>query len=306
MANYVSELIAIGASFYDVDANGGEGILTNPTTPKVAIFDGNGVQVAGSPFAMVALAVPITGLRVYGWTPGAPGQYHYVCYDSAEPTPTITHSQGDLKVEINDLDLLAGAGFATATDSLDAASTKLDTLTTNLATAQTDLTTIKGYTDTLEASATTIAAYVDTVEGTLATLVGYGAPPSANAIADQVWDEVASGHVTVGTMGYIESVKRGPGAGGTVVNKDTGGSNTLRPEVSGVAQEGVRIEAFLTSDWTAGNRNYATYGKGSSVSDSSGDFTLILSAGSYTLNYYRIRSGATSGLTATTTTVTVS
>jgi hypothetical protein len=297
MTSYQVEAFPIGAQFYAIGAGQGEGVLTNPTAPKVSITDVNGVAVAGSPFVMIALAVPIVGLRTYSWTAGAPGNYIYLCYDSQDPTPTITHSQGTIKVEFNDFDALDG---------------EIDTLTTNLATAQADLTTIKGYTDSLEGSFTTaladlatIKGYTDSVEGTLATLLGYGAPPSANAIADQVWDEVASGHVTAGSFGGIVSRVKGPGSGATQVTKDTGGSNTLRPEVSGVAQTGVAIDAFLTSDYGSGNTTDA-YRKGRAVSDASGDFKLMLDTGAYTLLYYRLRSGATSGLSSTTTTLTVS
>ncbi|HKZ58561.1 MAG TPA: hypothetical protein VJ547_01775 [Candidatus Thermoplasmatota archaeon] len=310
MANYVIELLPIGAQFYAKDANGGEGILTNPTTPRVAIFDGAGVQVAGSPFAMVALPVAITGVRYYGWTPAAIGQYAYVCYDAAEPTPTITHSQGILKVEVNDLDLVAGAGFATATDSLDAASTKLDALPTAAANADAvwdELTSGhvaagsegKAVVDILAfGAAPTAASNADAVwdeatsghvaVGSFGKKVGDLTITTDAAIADAVWDEQTSGHTATGSTGKALGVITGPGAGNILVTIDTGGANNLKPILSGgAALAGVLIQAFLKTDWDAGNVTYATYGKGQTESTSTGAFSwpLILAAATYTLSY---------------------
>ena len=306
MANYVIELLPIGAQFYAKDANGGEGVLTNPTTPRVAIFDGAGAQVAGSPFAMVALPVAITGVRYYGWTPAAIGQYAYVCYDAAEPTPTITHSQGILKVEVNDLDLLGGAGFATATDSLDAASTKLDALPTAATNADAvwdeatsghvgagsfgkkvgDITVT---TDALIADAVWDEATSGHVAvGSFGKKVGDLTITTDAAVADAVWDEAASGHTTTGTFGRALGVITGPGAGNILVTIDTGGANNLKPILSGgAALAGVLIQAFLKTDWDAGNVAYATYGKGQTESTSTGAFSwpLILAAATYTLSY---------------------
>lgn len=308
----------IQAQFYAIGAGQGEDALTNPTTPRVSITGANGAAVAGSPFAMAALPVAITGIRYYTLATGGLGddQYAYVCYDAAEPTPTITHSQGWFSIEDNDMDDLASAIDAVPT-AVENADQVWDEPTAGHAGAGT---TGKALTDILAFGAPpTVGAMADavldeaisghatagTVGAAFTTLIGYGAPPSANAIADQVHDEVMSGHVTAGTFGGIISRLKGPGAGATVVTKDSGGSNNLRPTLSGVALQGVRIEAYLTSDYAAGI-SYATYGKGSSVTDVNGDFTLLLGAGAYTLLYYRLRSGSTSGLTATTTTYTVS
>jgi len=120
-----------------------------------------------------------------------------------------------------------------------------------------------------------------------------------------VWDEATAGHATAGTFGKYLSESIGPGGGTISVTKDTGGANVLRPEVSGVAQQNVVVRAFLTSDYDDGNRTNA-YTKGIALSDADGDFQLWLAAAAYTIAYYRIRSGATDGISSGTTTVTVS
>lgn len=90
--------------------------------------------------------------------------------------------------------------------------------------------------------------------GTISTVsdkTGYSlatAPPTAAAIADAVWDEAQSGHVTAGTFGYYldAQVSDVAGGGGTIVI-DTNGVNAL---VNALLAQGPTLYNALTADQT--------------------------------------------------------
>ena len=153
---------------------------------------------------------------------------------------------------------------AGASVSADVASIKTDTGTTIPATlatlagyVDTEVAAIKAKTDNLPsdpADASDIAASFSSVSGTLSTIAGYldteiaaikaktdnlpaspaatGDIPSAGAIADAVWDEATSGHVSAGTTGLA------------LVNTDLRGSRTV---IRGTAASGASTTSLTPS-----------------------------------------------------------
>jgi len=113
-----------------------------------------------------------------------------------------------------------------------------------------------------------------------------GGDPSA--IADAVWDEAISGHLSAGSTGLaLNSAGASQGDGSVTVDTDYGGADNLRYQTSlGAGIDNAIVRAFLTSDWNANNKSDA-FVKARVVTNVLGDFALpmFLDPGAYTLVY---------------------
>lgn len=117
--------------------------------------------------------------------------------------------------------------------------------------------------------------------------VSGGGGATASEIADAVWDEILSGHLTAGSTGAALNAVKFAGDGSVSVSTDYGSTDNLKYQTSGaVPVDNARIRAFLTSDWSAGNR-HDSFVKGNSMTDVNGKLEkpLFLDPASYTLVY---------------------
>ncbi len=109
-----------------------------------------------------------------------------------------------------------------------------------------------------------------------------------NAIADQVWDEALTGHLTAGSMGATLSNATQTGTGNILVDHNFGGTDNLRvtDSSSGAGIDEVTVQAFLKTDFDAGNKG-AAFVKGGTLTGSDGRWLnpLALDADTYTISF---------------------
>lgn len=322
------DLVVLGTTFYEGVANGARKRKAAGTPMVQVIGPGVNAVLAPFPVALVAAAGGVVGQYVYVWTvPAGAGDYEVFYYDAAGdpaiPDIWCEPSSENYSVEANaDPDALldrmkkqednnagtwnsATQNFKEIAEDAEAARSSAvlaaaDALTAkNRLGADADANPVGAQTKLLSA-----VALGAPVAGSIGKLVqdinaAVAALPAASAIADAVLDEVLSGHLTLGTVGWALATYVGRGAGNKLVDHNTGGADNLQfrnaATLAGV-QDGV-VRVFLKADWD-GNLRSIDYQKAWWDTDSNGRAInpVQLSAGSYTAVAYRARAGAAGGI----------